>query len=409
VIERALCCLVVVLSLLAAAPVAAADSLTVVGSYDPGSPGFNAMAVGLDGIAYLGSWGGPAQCPGLGVRVIDVHDPTAPAPLGSAAVYSGTTAEHLAAVHMATPTFTGDVLLAGIQRCRPGGAVAGGLALWDVTDPSNPAELSMFVTGRRSLGVHEFTVRQQGERWFAYLAVPNSEITDGSGDLRIVDITDPRHPTQILAWGAKKDAGLPVGAYGQCQPYCRGSVPDAYLHSVALSPDGRTAYLSYWDLGVIILDVTEPTAPRWLGWFAEPQTDEGNTHSVAVAHDGKLMLVADETEAPPWGGLRLVDITDPANPRQVGGYETADAASGRPGDAYAYSIHNPLTDDRNPDRAYIAWYGDGVRLLSIADASQPGELASWVPPRGGMIWNVAFLGDLLVAGDIDNGLYLLQR
>jgi hypothetical protein len=324
-------------------------------------------------------------------------------------VYAGTTAEHVAAIHLSTQAFTGNVLLAGIQRCRPNGAAQGGIALWDVTDPSNPTELALFVTGRRSLGVHEFTVRQQGDRWFAYLAVPNSEITEGSGDFRIVDISDPRHPQQVVDWGARKQAGLPVGAYGQCLPYCRGSVPDAYLHSVALSPDGRTAYLSYWDLGVIILDVSEPTAPRSLGWFAEPLSDEGNTHSVSVAHDGKLLLVADETEAPPWGGLRLVDIVDPATPKQVGTFETADAASGRPGDAYGYSIHNPLTDDRNPDRAYIAWYGDGVRLLNIADGSQPAEIASWVPPHGGMIWNVAFLGDLLLAGDINNGLYVLRR
>jgi hypothetical protein len=395
--------------LLSPASAAAADPLDVVGGYDPGTAGYNAMAVGLDGIAYLGSWGGPAQCPSLGVRLVDIGDPTSPTPIGSAAVYSGTTAEHVAAVHLATPAFTGNVLLAGIQRCQPGGAVQGGLAIWDVTDPRNPAELALFVTGRRSLGVHEFAVREQGDRWLAYLAVPNSEITDGSGDLRIVDITDPRNPVQVVDWGARKDAGLPVGAYGQCLPYCRGSVPDAYLHSIALSPDGNTAYLSYWDLGVLILDVTEPSAPRQLGWFMEPRSDEGNTHSVAIARDGKLMLVADETEAPPWGGLRLVDIADPANPRQLGTFETNAAASGRRGEAYAYSIHNPLTDDRNPDRAYVAWYGDGVRLLNVADASQPVEIASWVPPRGGMIWNVAFLGDLLLAGDINNGLYVLRR
>jgi len=119
--------------------------------------------------------------------------------------------------------------------------------------------------------------------------------------------------------------------------------------------------------------------------------------------------VADETEAPPWGALRLVDIADPGNPRQVATFETTDAASARQGEPYAYSVHNPLTDDRNPDQAYLAWYGDGVRLVNIADASQPTEIASWVPPHGGMIWNVAFVGDLLLAGDINNGLYILRR
>src|SRR5262245_36354226 len=192
------------------------------------------MATALDGIAFLGSWGGRDQCPGLGVRLIDIHDPTSPIPITSAAAYQGTTAEHVAVAHLAT----GPVLFAGIQRCQGGSAAPGGLALWDVTDPANPGELSLFQTGGRALGVHEFTVRQQGDRWLAYLAVPNSELLDRGGDLRVVDVTDPRSPVQIAAWGAGKDAGLPIGIDDRCAPVCRGASKDAYLHSVALSPDG---------------------------------------------------------------------------------------------------------------------------------------------------------------------------
>ncbi len=402
-------CLAVLLVLVLAAPTVFADPLDVLGAFDPGSAGFNASAVGLDGIAYLGSWGGPAECPGLGVRVIDLHDPTAPTLLTTAAVYGGTTAEHLAAVRFATPAFSGNVLFVGIQRCAANGAAPSGLAIWDIRDPANPAELAFFPTSRGSRGVHEFTVRQRGDRWFAYLAVSNSEITDGSGDLRIVDVTDPRQPVQVVDWGARRDAGMQVGYGRQCAPACRGAVPQAFLHSVTLSLDGRTAYLSYWDLGVIMLDVSEPNAPRWLGKFAEPQAAEGNTHSVALAHNGRLALVADETAAPPWGRLRLVDVQDPANPVQVGSFDTPDSAVGTPGEQYAYTIHNPLSDDRDSNRAYLAWYADGVRLLDVSDASRPVELTYWIPPRGGMVWNVAFMGDLLLVGDINNGLYVLRR
>jgi hypothetical protein len=402
-------CLALLLACLWAAPTVFADPLDVLGNFDPGSAGFNASAVGLDGIAYLGSWGGAAECPALGVRVIDLHDPTAPELLTTAAVYSGTTAEHLAAVHYATPAFSGNVLFAGIQRCSASSGAPSGLAIWDITDPANPAELAFLPTGRGSRGVHEFTVRQRGDHWFAYLAVSNSEITDGTGDLRIVDVTDPRQPTQVIDWGARRDAGLPVGNGNQCAPACRGSVPQAFLHSVALSPDGRTAYLSYWDLGVLMLDVSEPNTPRWLGRFAEPQAAEGNTHSVALAHDGRLALVADETFGPPWGRLRLVDVQDPANAVQVGSFDTPDSAAGTHGEQYAYTIHNPLTDDRNSNRAYLAWYSDGVRLVDVADAARPVELANFIPPHGGMVWNVAFMGDLLLVGDINDGLFILRR
>jgi hypothetical protein len=402
--------LLTALTLAAVTPGSAlADPLEVLGSYDPGSAGFNATVVGLDGVAYLGSWGGPAQCPSLGVRLIDAHDPAALRALGTAAAYPGTTAEHIAVTHLATPSFTGTVLFTGIQRCRPGGGIPDGLAIWDVTDPSNPVELAFFVTGRRSLGVHEFTIVQQGQRWLALLAVPNSEISDGAGDLRIVDVTDPRQPTELVDWGARKNAGLPIGRNENCAPYCRGASPEVFLHSVSASTDGRTAYLSYWDLGVIMLDITEPDAPRWLGWFAEPLSDEGNTHSVAVAAGGRLMFVADETDSPPWGFLRLVDISNVLAPVQVGTFQTADGAAGTSGETYAYSIHNPLPDDHDPAHVYVAWYADGVRLLDVSNPAQPSEIASWLPPHQGMIWNVAFMGDFLLAGDIENGLFILRR
>jgi hypothetical protein len=391
------------------APTASAQSLDVVGAYDPGSPGLNASAVGLDGFAYLGSWGSAANCPGLGARIFDVRDPTTPTFLGTAAVYAGTTAEHLAGVRYATAAFTGSVLFVGIQRCSPSGGAPSGLAIWDVTDPANPAELGFVSTGRGPRGVHEFTVRQYGDRWLAYLAASNSEVSGGEGDLRIVDVTDPRQAREIGQWGAKHDAGLAVGTGAQCAPACRGSVPQAFLHSIALSPDGRTAYLSYWDLGMILLDVSEPNAPRWLGRFAEPLAAEGNTHSVALVHSGRLALVGDETFGPPWGRLRLVDVQDAANPVQVGVFDTADSAAGTPGEQYAYTIHNPLGDDRDQNRAYVAWYADGVRVLDVSDASRPVELTSWTPPHDPMVWNVALMGDLVLVGDVNNGLYVLRR
>jgi hypothetical protein len=396
---------VAVAAALFAPHVANAAPFDIVGAADPGTPGYNATVVGIDGFAYVGSWGGSAQCPVLGARVFDVRDPTQPTLIGSAAAYPGTTAEHLQVVRYDAQT----ILFVGIQRCVASGGASGGLAIWDVTDPFNPAELSFFSIGRAPRGVHEFTVRQQGNRWLAYLAVPNSEVGDGSGDLRIVDVTDPRQPFALVDWGAKRDAGLPVGTGAQCAPACRGQVPQAFLHSVTLSADGRTAYLAYWDLGMLMLDVSEPLAPRLLGRFAEPQAAEGNTHSVSLAHNGRLALVADETFGPPWGRLRLVDVQDPSNPVQVGTFDSPDSAAGTRGEQYAYTIHNPLVDDRDPNRAYLAWYADGVRLIDDSDASHPIELSAWLPPHDGEIWNVAFMGDLLLASDINNGLYVLTR
>src|SRR5439155_16525566 len=132
----------------------------------------------------------------------------------------GTTAEHVAAFRMVNRAFQGSVLLAGIQRCARRGGV-GGLALWDVSDPTSPRELSYLPTGG-VVGVHEFGAGRLGGRWYAYLAVPFSDLTDGRGDLRVVDFTDPSNPVEVATWSALRDAGLPVGRGAQCAPECRG-------------------------------------------------------------------------------------------------------------------------------------------------------------------------------------------
>jgi hypothetical protein len=384
-------------------------ALELVGAYDPDTPGLNASVVALDGAAYLGSWGSESHCDAPGVRVVDVRDPAAPRLEAVTAVYPGTTAEHLAVLHHQSATFSGNLLLAGIQRCAAAPGDEGGLALWDVSNPADPHELAFFGVGIRPRGVHEFTVGRGGDRLLAYLAVPNSELLNGPGDLRIVDVTDPRRPFEVADWGARRDAGLPIGLGSSCAPECRGAQPRALLHSVALSTDQRTAYLSYWDLGMLILDVSDPAAPHLLGRFAESPLADGNTHSVAIA-DGNIAMVADETFAPPWGRLRMVDVNDPTAPVQIGTWQTPNSAADKPdGIEEWYSIHNPYVDPRDPRRAVIAWYSDGVRLLDISNPRAPVDVDSWVPPREALVWSVAFLDDLILVGDVHHGLYILHR
>lgn len=390
------------------APVAPV-SLDLVGAWDPGTPGYNAMAVGLGSTAFLGSWGSASYCPGLGVRILDISDPTQPYQISSAAEFPRTTAEHVVALHMDNEWFAGDLLLTGIQSCSTN-SEQGGLSLWDVSNPAAPRELAFFPVEHASRGVHEFTIAEVDGRWYAYLTVPNAEYFEGTGELKIVDFTDPHQPWLVADWGARRDAALPIGYGRDCAPYCRGSIGQAFLHSVSLSPDSRLAYLSYWDLGVIILDVSDPSWPYLVGHHTYSSLSEGNTHSIALAHGGEVALVVDETFETPWGHLRMLDVSDPSSPYQVGEFWTPNNAAERPGSQSRwYSAHNPYVDDRDPRRAYVAWYSDGVRVLDISDLSAPAELAAWVPPSDPFVWSLHLHDDLVIVGDVHRGLYILRR
>jgi hypothetical protein len=119
--------------------------------------------------------------------------------------------------------------------------------------------------------------------------------------------------------------------------------------------------------------------------------------------------------ARPWGGVRVWDIHDPAHPSLKALYRTDDAQRFPPPGPGYYTAHNPLSAGRY---ALISWYSDGVRLLDLADPGRPREVASFVPPAlpdpqgffptAPLVWGVARAGDLVLASDINSGLYVLR-
>jgi len=523
-----------------APPLPLSATLSLLGQASLGGQGFNADVYGHNGFAYIGSWGYAGGCPATGVRIVDLADPTQPRLVGAVAAIPGTTQEKLVVRHITTAGFTGELLAVGIQRCdRPG---QGGVSLYDVSDPYNAVHLGFSATGP-ARGVHELDLIQQGDRALALLAVPSSESNNGGdGDFRIVDVSDPRHPVQLSQWGVHAALGVDLTDGTGCHRA-------TFDHSARASADGRRVYLSYWDAGVVVLDIADPASPRLLGQLQYPPDEEGETHSVAEA-GGHYLLVADEngifgsppalhfrvqTAAGPReiygceahfsrplvetglinadlvaagdgcpggrlpasvdgkvalveqggcsveqkaarlqaagaraliapaagdpialtggkeqpipvvgireqdaadlrralaggtlpvtlpaekhsGGLRIWDIADLANARQVAVYQTPDSVVFPPPSDGMYTIHNP---EVSGNIAFLSWYSDGLRVVDIGDPASPREIAAYVPPAisnprhnafpdGPLVWGVYLAGDTVLLSDINAGLYVLH-
>lgn len=380
-------------------------------------PGFNADVWAHRGFAYVGSWGTsslfPARCPATGVRIIDISRRERPTLVGAVAVIPGTSQEDVVVDHVSTPFFRGDLLVTGIQACVRASGAPRGIDLWDVTNPRRPTRLGFWPSGpfgpTGATGVHELHLFQRGRRAYVAAAVPFSELREGRGDFRLVDVTDPRNPVQVSDWGAIEDGGLVPGP-GQ----------SFFDHSAFANKEGTVAVLSYWDAGAIFLDISEPANPTFLGRTIYPPGSAGDTHSVWFARGESLLLTADEDDSLAGDGtrgfLRIWDIRNLAAPVEIGRFATPNTTIPipplRPG---LYTIHNPVVRGRT---AYLSWYSDGIRVVDISRPAAPREIASFVPPdtadpfgffpTNAMVWGVFLHRSVVLASDINAGLYVLR-
>jgi hypothetical protein len=121
-------------------------------------------------------------------------------------------------------------------------------------------------------------------------------------NFQIWDVTDPTNPVPRGTWGAERicDPAVavctdPISVIQTWLSRGRGTSTNRFLHDVWASDDGETAYLSNWDAGMVILDISDVDEPVFLSAapFAGPD-DEGNSHSAVPARGGRLVIETGE-------------------------------------------------------------------------------------------------------------------
>jgi hypothetical protein len=196
-----------------------------------------------------------------------------------------------------------DVLGIGVQLCTVQGG-SGGLALFDVTDPTSPQALSFLPVPAG--GVHELDMvtRADGVS-LALLAVPFTEFddtyfgTDEGGEFRIVDISDPAAPVEVADWGVIADSTLADfgGGYEVTSSFQGlGYYAAHYAHSARAADGGMTAYVSYWDSAVLKFDISDPATPELIGRTQYGLDDEGNAHSLTTYDAGGTRYILQNDE-----------------------------------------------------------------------------------------------------------------
>ncbi|WP_043446008.1 LVIVD repeat-containing protein [Halotalea alkalilenta] len=272
-----------------------------------------------------------------------------------------------------------------------------GLLVWNMRDPEDPKLLARWHTGTPK-GTHRNFYN--GGR-YVHLAA-GAEGYDGF-IYQILDISDPANPRVAGQWAHPEQA------------------VDASRHVELHMPyiEGDRAYLAYWGIGLVILDISNVANPKHIGTLRTHPPFGGGSggasmHTTVPYLDRELVVVTTEGERPfsldpdsteeivglkgkqqPMNMVGVVSIQDPANPVLVStlpkpvpppgsiwgtDYSTLNGAH------YPFGNHNihqpsglPVLDQGN-SRIYCAYFTAGFRCFDFSEPYSPREIAAYCPP-----------------------------
>ena len=138
---------------------------------------------------------------------------------------------------------------------------------------------------------------------------------------------------------------------------------------------------------------------------------------------GELVAAGEPKESgDTWGFARLWGIANPASPAHLSDFATPHSLTNST--SGFYSVHNPQI---RGSTLYLSWYSDGLRIVDISNPRVPREVGFYRPkptldPTGvfasfgpaarhpiPFVWGVYPLGDRIYLSDINFGLYIVTR
>jgi hypothetical protein len=308
--------------------------------------------------------------------------------------------------------------IAGLEKAEAEKYRNGGFKVYDVSDRTRPKEIAYHRTG--GIGVHRFDMDER----YAYISTEMEGYVGNI--LAIYDIADPARPQEVSRWwmpgqhlagGERPDwkgrrnrlhhamrvgdrlwagcwhAGVriidvsdiakptTIGAYNYHPPFPEPShtffgVPFKLGgRDIALAIDEEDQYYSAADAAarrgrphapLWVFDVTDPAKMQPLAIFQVSETESPWSRTPGTrfgAHQFQEHM-KDTLVYCAWfsGGLRIVDIADPAAPREIGWYVPQPVAGRRA----------PQTNDVDVDERGLVYLVDRFGGFDIVEFDRPG-------------------------------------
>ncbi|MCA6940521.1 LVIVD repeat-containing protein [Pectobacterium polaris] len=357
-------------------------NMRLIGHSDQGGRPDGVQVMVHRGYAYIG------HMVSQGVSIVDVRDARNPKPAGFIAAPPGTwnihlqTHDDLLLVVNARDLFA-DASFAEekvyytrsvadtVSTKQQGKSWSAGLRIFDISTPDKPREISFLPLD--GIGIHR--IWYVGGRW-AYV----SALLDGYSDyiFLTIDLADPQRPEVAGRYWlpGMHTAGGETASWPEGKRYA--------LHHAIIS--GDTAYGSWRDGGLTLLDVSDRTSPQLISHRNWSPPFGGGTHTALPLPDRDLLIVLDEAVLDNQeDGEKLIwvfDIREPSNPVSIATFPQPKEADYVKKGAH-FGPHN-LHENRpgsfiSSSLIFATYQNAGVRAYDISNPYQPKETGALVP------------------------------
>jgi len=289
--------------------------------------------------------------------------------------------------------------------------------VWDVTDPSEPKFLSAFQVGQwapplepGNLGDKPNPMKAVAGNYF-FTVYDTTERTRG-GDwgnpdhhMAVVDLSDPRNPVVVAEWQDTNRATMQTLSLNK-------SATRVYIAGVTPPPYGR----STTHLALYVLDISNPERPVEIARYLHPVSGGGIYTARAVPNeDDSLVILADGRWGtkrsgcnPPHGILHILDTSDLESIHEVSTFELPESSSCDPQSREFFQANDLAVRD---NLVYSVWLNGGLHVVDISDPANPVEVGAFRSPNSLNPWlsDVALYGDHVLATTVwGSGMYILR-
>ncbi len=309
-----------------------------------------------------------------GTTILDIADPRKPKILSTLDPGHPWSHSHKARV-------VGDIMVVNSEFERGPGAHReeypdGGFRIYDVKDRTNPRLVSFVKTHGK--GVHRFDLDEN----YAYIS---TEMEGFVGNILVIyDIRNPSKPVEVSRWSMERQ-----NAAGGDEPHPKGAehrLHHAMRCGTEMYAGCWMSGVSIIDVSDIEKPRTlsrheyDPPCPEPTHTFLKVPHPIGGRHIAVSTEEERAHRGADAGK--PHAPLRTWDVSDPTQPKLLCSYYLPESATPYPADKVRFGTHQLREKVDEDNLLYVTWFAGGLRLMDISDPANPEERGYFIPKPG---------------------------